>query len=125
MKREFTPYYVSRFLLSAIFALVLVGFSWKAALLTLAFFGLFLLYLHSGWFQVDPSHPLIPLRRDDRGRQVQRKALIAGIVAGFLVFLLLGPAIGLLDLTKAAGFLALSAGILTYFITQFILLARA
>jgi hypothetical protein len=125
MRREFIPYYISRFVLSALFALVVMGFTWKAMLLTLAFFGLFLLYLHSGWFQMDPSHPLTPIRRDERGRQVQRKALIAGVAAGFLVFLLFGPTVGLSNLSNAAGMLALALGILTYFIVQFVLLARA
>jgi len=125
MRREFIPYYISRFVLSAIFALVIMGFTWKAVLLTLAFFGLFLLYLHSGWFQIDPSHPLTPIRRDERGRQAQRKALIAGIVVGFFVFFLFGPTVGLFDVKNAASLLALSLGILTYFITQFVLLARA
>jgi hypothetical protein len=124
MKKEYIPYYLSRAILSIAFAFLVMGFTWKAALLAIILFGLFLLYLHSGWFQVDPSHPLIPLRRDERGRQVQRKALIAAVVAGSLAFILLGSPLGLFHPVRVAGSLALTIGIIAYFVVQFILFAR-
>jgi hypothetical protein len=125
MKREFVPYYLSRAALSAIFGFVVMGLNWKALLLAIAMFGLFLLYLHSGWFQVDPSHPLTPIRRDERGRQAQRKALIAAIIVSLLIYLILPKAFALFDLALVTGPFVLLFGILAYFVTQFILLAKA
>ena len=125
MKREFIPYYLSRAALSAIFAILVMGFTWKAVLAAIFLFGLFLLYLHSGWFQIDPSHPLTPLRRDERGRQIQRNALIAAITVGLLIYLIGSQASHLFGWSLVAGPLALSLAIITYFIAQFILLARA
>jgi hypothetical protein len=86
-------------------------------------FGLFLLYLHSGWFKIDVEKPLMPLRRDTRGQDIQRKALIAAVVTGMVIYLsstLLPELIGI----STAGNIALAIAILTYFLTQFILLAR-
>ncbi len=124
MKKEFTPYYLSRAILSAAFALLVFGFTWKAILFGLVVFGGFLLYLHSGWFQVDGSRPLTPLRRDERGRQAQRGALIAAVIVGLAVYLLFGPAVGLIEGAAVSGSMALALGILAYFIVQFFLLAR-
>lgn len=73
MKREFLPYYISRLILSSIFSVLMLGFNWKALILTLVFFCLFLLYLHSGWFHVDLTNPFLPLRRDSRGQLIQRR----------------------------------------------------
>ena len=125
MKREFVPYYLSRAALSAIFAILVMGFTWKAVLVAILLFGLFLLYLHSGWFQIDPSHPLTPLRRDERGRQIQRNALIAAITVGLLIYLIVSQASRLFGWSLVAGPLALSLAMITYFIAQFILFARA
>ncbi len=124
MRREFIPFYLSRAVLSAIFAVLVLGLSWKAILLAIALFGGFLLYLHSGWFRVDPSHRLTPIRRDERARQVQRKALIAAVTMGLLIYGILTQATDLLDLSLDVGPLALSLGVITYFVTQFVLLAR-
>ncbi|MGB2963166.1 MAG: hypothetical protein WBB69_04190 [Anaerolineales bacterium] len=123
MKKEFLPYYISRAALSAIFALLVMGFNWKAALFALVLFGLFLLYLHSGWFSIDLKYPLFPLRRDPRGQEIQRKALIASVVAGLLIYLN-SPHLSELVGLPFSGNIALSIGIITYFITQFILLGR-
>ena len=125
MKREFIPYYLSRAAMSAILAILVMGFTWKAALAAVFLFGLFLLYLHSGWFQIDPSHPLTPLRRDERGRHIQRNALIAAISVGLLIYLIASQASHLFGWSLIAGPLALSLSMITYFIAQFILFARA
>jgi hypothetical protein len=125
MKKELLPYYLSRAVLSGLFAVLIMGLTWKAAPLAAILFGLFVLYLHSGWFQVDASHPLTPLHRDERGRQIQRKALIAAVTVGLLIYLSATLAIGFLDLPAVAGPLALSLGVFAYFITQFVLFARA
>jgi hypothetical protein len=125
MKREFLPYYLSRAALSAIFAILVMGFTWKAIVVAIVLFGLFLLYLHSGWFKIDPGHPLTPLQRDERGKQIQRNALIAAIIVGLLLYLIGTQAVHLLGWSLVAGPLALAFAIITYFITQFILFARA
>ena len=124
MKRQFLPYYVSRAVLSLAVSLLVLGLTWKALALAAFFFSLFVLYLHSGWFRVDPTQPLFPLRRDERGREIQRKALIAALVSG-LAFLLILTAIPFNSpLPLAAGPMALSLSICIYFATQFVLFAR-
>lgn len=124
MRREYMPYYVSRAVLSAAFALLVFRVTWQAALFAILVFGLFILYLHSGWFRVDLANPLFPLRRDDRGTTIQRKSLISAIVVGLLTYLVLSQAATALGLSFANGALGLSAGILTYFISQFVSFLR-
>lgn len=124
MKKEFIPFYISRAILSSIFSILVMGFTWKALLLALLFFGGFLLYLHSGWFSIDVSHLFMPLRRDPRGLEIQRKALIASLVVGLFIYLFSSPLSGLIGFSLS-GNVALSTGIVTYFVTQFILFARA
>jgi hypothetical protein len=124
MKKEFLPYYISRAILSLIFSILVMGFTWKAALFGTVLFALFLLYLHSGWFTIDLRYPLTPLRRDARGQEVQRKALIASVIVGVFLYLFSSQLTGLLGLSLL-GNVALSIGIITYFVTQFILLSRA
>jgi sterol desaturase/sphingolipid hydroxylase (fatty acid hydroxylase superfamily) len=124
MKRQFIPYYLSRAVLSLVFAVVVLGFTWKAAALAACFFAFFLVYLHSGWFEVDPSRAWFPLRRDERGREIQRKALLAAIVSGVIVFVLLTAIPFSASPTLAAGPLAMAVGGCIYFATQFVLFAR-
>jgi hypothetical protein len=124
MKREFLPYYLSRAVLSVLFAVLVMGLTWKAVVLAVILFGLFVLYLHSGWFQVDASHPLTPLRRDEHGRQIQRKALISAVVAGLLIYFIPALTSRFTGLPVLTGTMALSFGVLTYFVAQFVLFAR-
>ena len=124
MKKDFLPFYISRTILSSIFSILVIGYTWKALLLAITLFGGFLLYLHSGWFSVDLSHPFMPLRRDPRGLEIQRKALIVSVVSGLLIYLFSSQLAGFIGLTLS-GNIALSIGIITYFVTQFILFARA
>jgi len=124
MKRRFVPYYLSRAILSLVLATVVLGFTWKAAALAACFFGTFLVYLHSGWFEVDPSRPWFPLRRDERGREIQRKALIAAIVSGVIIFVVLAAIPFNASLTVSAGPLAVALAACIYFATQFALFAR-
>jgi sterol desaturase/sphingolipid hydroxylase (fatty acid hydroxylase superfamily) len=125
MKKVFLPYYISRALLSLGFSALVFGLSWKALLAAVVFFALFLLYLHSGWFSVDPSHPLSPLRRDERAREIQRRSLIAAVGVGLVIYILLPLTASWLAFSPPTGPLALSAGVLAYFATQFILLSRS
>ena len=123
MKREFLPFYVSRSVLSLGFAILVMGLNWKAIILATVLFGGFLLYLHSGWFRVDLRHPLMPLRRDQHGQEVQRRALIASIGVGLLIYLSSSSLAGLIGL-PLPGDVALLSAIVTYFLTQFILFVR-
>lgn len=122
MASKFLPYYLSRALLSLVFAGLVFGLTWQGLLFALALFGLFLLYLHSGWFQVDAGSPLAPLRRDERGRDIQRKALIVALPVVAAVYLVLSWNPGS---SASTGSVAVTLGVLAYFITQFILFARA
>jgi len=124
MKKEFLPYYISRALLSLVFALIVMGINWKAVVFATILFGLFLLYLHSGWFRIDLNHPFTPLRRDQRGQGIQRKALISAVVVGLLVYLISSQLIGLIGFSLP-GNVALAIAVITYFTAQFILFARA
>ena len=124
MKRQFIPYYVSRAVLSLVLAVVVLGLTWQAAALAACFFAFFLVYLHSGWFEVDASRPWFPLRRDERGREIQRKALLAALVSGVIIFVLLTAIPFSASLTLAAGPLAMALGACVYFGTQFALFAR-
>jgi sterol desaturase/sphingolipid hydroxylase (fatty acid hydroxylase superfamily) len=125
MKKEYLPYYISRALLSMGFSALVFGLTWKALLAAVILFALFLLYLHSGWFSIDLSHPLSPLRRDERAREIQRRSLIAAVGVGLAIYVLLPLAASWLTFTLPTGPLALSAGVLAYFAAQFILLARS
>jgi hypothetical protein len=121
MKREFLPYYISRLILSFVFSLLVLGFHWKALILALVLFGLFLLYLHSGWFRVDLTNPLLPLRRDSRGKLIQRKALILAIIVGFALYLLSGA----FGFVLISGNIAIAIAIVAYFASQFLLFLKA
>lgn len=125
MKRQFLPYYVSRAVLSVLLSLLALGLTWKAALLAPSFFALFVWYLHSGWFEVDAGQPFFPLRRDERGREIQRRALIAGLVTGVVVFLGLAALPISVPFQLAAGPLGMVLGAAAYFGVQFFLFARS
>ena len=43
MKKEFFPYYISRAILSIVFAALVMGLHWQAVILAFLFFGGFLL----------------------------------------------------------------------------------
>jgi hypothetical protein len=124
MKKEFYPYYISRAVLSAVFTLVMVGFNWIAIPIALAFLGLFVLYLHSGWFGVNPESPLFPLRRDTRGQLIQRRALLISVTAGLLTYIVLSCLLVQLPLSSDSGHIALGIGVIAYFISQFTFLSR-
>lgn len=125
MKKTFYPYYISRAILSAVFAVIMMGFTWKATILTMVFFGLFLLYLHSGWFSIDLKNPLMPLRRDAHGQAVQRKALIASVVAASLVYMISSQVNIRIGTGLTPGSVALAVGVMVYFASQFILFSRS
>ena len=124
MKRQFLPYYISRAVLSGLFSILVFGFTVQALVLAGILFGLFFIYLHSGWFSIDPTNPFFPIRRDERGRGVQRKALIAALIAGTGVFLVRSALSLPAGMPAAAAPLAISLSVIVYFASQFLLLAR-
>ncbi|MBI5962230.1 MAG: hypothetical protein HY863_02045 [Chloroflexi bacterium] len=118
MKKEFLPYYISRLILSIVFPILVWGFTWIASLMAIVFFGLFLLYLHSGWFSIDLSTPLYPLRVDSHGKEVQRKALIFAVTFSLLLYTFAAPLSNFIGIPLISGHAALSVGIITYFLAQ-------
>ena len=124
MRKDFTPYYISRALLSILFSILVIGFNWTTIVFAIILFGLYTLYLHSGWFRIDMNYPLFPLRRDTRGQAIQRKALIVSMIVGLLLYLFSSQLSGILSLS-ISGNMALFFGIAAYFVIQFILLVRA
>jgi hypothetical protein len=104
------PYYATRALISLLFGL------WAAAAWNTGFGGLlfgallfagFLWYAHGGWYQLDLSTPLYPLRRDERGQAIRNQALVAAIAVGGVVFALASVLAPALALNVSAGGLAL------------------
>ena len=124
MKKQFWPYYLSRALFSGVFAVLVYGFTWQALAFALVAFGVFWLYLHSGWFFVDARHPWFPLRRDARGKAVQRQALILAVGVGLFAYALL-PLLSRFGGVSLPGGVALSLAVVTYFSVQLLLFVRA
>ena len=121
MKQAFIPYYLSRSAISILFPLLVIGFKWSALPWMLLLFGGFLLYLHSGWFVVYFSRPLFPLRRDQHGLDIQRKALIAGVGSAILLRLISSVLIvqGVVDPFPGTVFFAL--GVVVYLGSQMLM----
>jgi len=124
MKKEYLPYYLSRTLFSVAFSILIFGLSWMAGIFAILLIGLFTLYLHSGWFEINLDNPLTPLRRDSRGKEIQRKALIAALACG-LFFFVVSPYITNDNISSESGYLSLLIGVAVYFGLQFTLLSRS
>ena len=125
MNKKYLPYYISRALLSAILAVLIVGFSWVTIIIALVFFGFFLLYIHSGWFKIEEENLLFPLRRDARAQDIQRKALILAVFVGLVTYFGLPLISSHFDLSMTIRNIALPSAVIVYFATQFLLLSRA
>jgi hypothetical protein len=120
-ERALLPYYLSRALMSALLglALALGGSAWWLGALTgaLTFAG-FLWYAHSGFYLVDTSRPLAPLRRDERGKAIRDRAAVAALAVGGVTFgalALLGQAV---SLPPNATNWALLVGVIAYFVVS-------
>ena len=124
MKKEFLPYYISRAILSLAFSLLVLGLNWYAILVAAILFGLFLLYLHSGWFKIDLEKPLTPLRRDSYGQSIQRKALTVAIAISLISYALVSVLSGYLNIGVIPGNVFLILGIVLYLFTQFFLFSK-
>jgi hypothetical protein len=118
MKSELVPYYVSRGVLSVLIGVVLLlgGSPWWLALLVgVLMFAGFLWYAHSGFYLVDPSQPLTPLRRDARGKAIRDRAVVISVVLGAAVYLAVSLAALVLPLTLPPLSLAVPAAVIAYF----------
>jgi len=124
MKTEYLPYYLSRALISILFSSLVFGVNWMAGAAAAVIFVLFLIYLHSGWFEIDLRNPFFPLGRDQRSKDVQRVSLIAAVSAtllGWLGINFLAAPLGLM-LSQS---LILPLAVLAYFSSQWILLSKS
>jgi len=119
MNASYIPYYLSRAAITGMFCFGTMGLTLQAGIWSLALFSLFVIYLHSGWFSVDESKPLFPLRRDAFGLEVQRKALISATWVAILFSLLLKSFPGLLAQFPWLGVNIFGLGVVIYFLTQF------
>jgi hypothetical protein len=118
MKRVLIPYYVSRAVLSALLGVVVAYPDrpwWTGLGVGALVFAVFLWYAHSGHYQIDPTTPLTPLRRDERGGAIRDRAVVWAVAAGGILFALLSLAGAVFQTTIAAGSLALLSSVVIYF----------
>ena len=126
MKRVFIPYYLSRALIAAglgWFAHFSGLSTWASAAMGVVVFSGFIAYLHSGWFLVDPSNPLFPLRRDERSANVRNRALITAVAVGGILYAA-GSILGQGSNQAVNGSLAFAAAVGVYFIVSWWLFSR-
>lgn len=119
MKRSLLPYYISRAIVSALLGVIINfgGRPWWVGLLlgTLVFAG-FIWNAHSGFYVIDTTRPLMPLRRDARGTAIRDRATVWGVAAGGAMFIALSLAGPLFQITIKAGSLAALSGGIVYFV---------
>jgi hypothetical protein len=121
MKSELIPYYVSRGILSVLIGVVIFGGGspwWMALLIGILVFAGFLWYAHSGFYLIDTSQPLTPLRRDARGKAVRDRAVVISVVVGAAVYLVLSLAGLVLPFTLLPLSLAVPAAVIAYFVVS-------
>lgn len=93
MKGLSSQYLLSRFLLVTLLALVMVALGapvWMVLLVLALSMAALLLLVRSGRYAIRPESDLLPLRRDERGADINRRASTYGFV---VVMVLLGAAI--------------------------------
>lgn len=93
MKGLSSQYWFSRFLLVALLALVMIALGapvWMVLLGLALSMAALLLLVRSGRYAIRPESDLLPLRRDERGEDINRRASTYGFV---VVMVLLGAAI--------------------------------
>lgn len=93
MKGLRSQYWFSRFLLVALLALVMIAVGapiWMVLLILVLSMAALLLLVRSGRYAIRPESDLLPLRRDERGADINRRASTYGFV---VVMVLLSAAI--------------------------------
>lgn len=93
MKGLSSQYWFSRFLLVALLALVMIALRapiWMVLLGLALSMAALLLLVRSGRYAIRPESDLLPLRRDERGEDINRRASNYGFV---VVMVLLGAAV--------------------------------
>ncbi len=127
MKKELSLYYITRAGISVLVG-VLTSLSgrplWISLLTGLFTFGLFLWYAHSGYFLIDESTPLTPLRRDARGKVIRDRALLYAVVTGALIYGMIVLVEQTMGIAPEVKNLALLVGITAYFVISQALFAR-
>ena len=121
MNKEWLPYYLSRAVLSIAFALAFIhlgGLVWLGIVLGMLSFAGFIWYAHGGHYVVDFFSPLMPLRRDARGKAIRDQAVVAAVTVGGVAFFLLFLARNLLGWHFNLDSIALLVGVITYFVVS-------
>lgn len=128
MKRELLPYYISRAIISAglgIFVVLNGGWSWWAGTaMGILGFVVFLWYAHSGYYLLDLSTPLFPLRRDARSIAIRNQALVVAVGVGGVSYALLSLLKIVVPLPSNLGTWVFSLGVVVYFVATNWLFAR-
>jgi hypothetical protein len=128
LERALLPYYLSRALMSALLGLALAlggGAWWLGALIGALTYAGFLWYAHSGFYLVDTSRPLAPLRRDERGKAIRDRAAVAALAVGGVAFAALSLLGQTVSLPLNAATWALLVGVIAYFVVSNWLYLRA
>lgn len=127
MKKELSWYYISRTIISTLLAYLLIRAGWpiwSGVLIGLVTFVLFIWYAHSGYFLVDASKPLTPLKRDARARTIRDRSLLSAVVIGGVIYGILGLLGQITTLAPEIKNLALVIGVIAYFVISQVLFAR-
>ncbi len=121
MKRELTPYYISRAVLAALFGYYVALSSpvWLGILLGIVTFAGFLWYAHSGWYLIEPATPLYPLRRDKRGEAIRDRAILLAVTAAFLFYVVFSKVARFFALTVSISSWAFVLGAVAYFAVSY------
>lgn len=112
------PYYMTRALISVLFAFwtATILQTWLGGLIAgVLLFAGFLWYAHSGWYQLDLTTPFFPLRRDERGQAIRNQALVVAVAVGGVVFAVASLLAPSLSLAMSAGTIALISAVGCYF----------
>ena len=119
MKITFLPFYISRAIIFALFCFGSMGLNIVAAAWAFGLFALSVFYLHSGWFSVDKSKPLTPLRRDHFALEVQRKSIIAAVLIALSFHFLQANFPVVISQYSFLDMNAIGLGVIVYFLAQF------
>ena len=118
MQKELVPYYLSRAVISTMFGIIALkssGLWWLGLGMALFMLAGFIWYANSGRYLIEPSTPLTPLRRDERGNAIRNRALVHAVAVGGVLFAVLSVLNLGLSLSINASTYAILSAILVYF----------